>query len=143
MSASATTSTIPSTAISAFTIAAPTGASWLIALLFDQRLQLTVLQHLAEASDGKAKHSNGGAQIECLLQRSGGAHLVVTQPDPESAAFTASTAFTASAAASSTAEALPTSFSLSTLLLRLTVGITHGPWPGIRRKCGASSVCCR
>ena len=136
MASSATSTAITSTTISAFTIAAPTGASWLIALLFDQRLQLTVLQHLAEASDGKAKHRHGGAQIESLLQRSGGAHLVVTQPDPESAAFTAS------AAASSTAEALPTSFSLSTLLLRLTVGITHGPWPGIRRKCGASSVCC-
>ena len=136
MTASATASTVSSSPISAFTIAAPTAARWLIALLFDQRLQLTVLQHLAEASDGKAKHRHGGAQIESLLQRSGGAHLVVTQPDPESAAFAAS------AAASSTAEALPTSFSLSTLLLRLTVGITHGPWPGIRRKCGASSVCC-
>ena len=136
MASSATSTAITSTTISAFTIAAPTGASWLIALLFDQRLQLTVFQHLAEASDGKAKYSNGGAQIERLLQRSGGAHLVVTQSDPESAAFATSSA------ASSTAEALPTSFSLSTLLLRLTVGITHGPWPGIRRKCGASSVCC-
>ena len=131
------TASAPSTTISAFTIAAPTRASWLIALLFDQRLKLTLLQHLAEASDGKAKHRNGGAQIERLLQCPGRAHLIVTQTDPESAAFAAS------AAASSTAEALPTSFSLSTLLLRLTVGITHGPWPGIRRKCGASSVCCR
>ena len=137
MTASATTSTISSPSFSAFTIAAPTGARWLIALLFDQRLQLSVLQHLAEASHREAKHRNGGAQIERLLQRPGRAHLVVTESDPESAAFAAS------AAASSTAEALPTSLSLSTLLLRLTVGITHGPWPGIRRKCGASSVCCR
>ena len=109
----------------------------MVALLFDQRLELTILQHLAEASDGKSKHRHGGAQIERFLQCSGGAHLVVTQPDPESAAFAAATATT------STAEDLPTSFSLSTLLLRLSVGITHGPWPGIRRKCGASSVCCR
>ena len=137
MTASATSSTISSSPISAFTGAAPTGARRLIALLFDQRLQLSVLQHLAEASDREAENRNGGAQIERLLQGSGGAHLVVTESDPEPAAFAAS------AAASPTAEALPTSFSLSTLLLRLTVGITHGPWPGIRRKCGASSVSCR
>ena len=131
------TSSASASTISAFTIPAPAGAGSLTALLFDQRLQLTILQHLPEASDGKAEHRHGGAQIERFLQCSCGAHLVVTQPDTESASLAVS------AAATSSAEALPTSVSLSTLLLRLTVGITHGPWPGIRRKCGASSVCCR
>ena len=62
------------TTITTTTFAAATGR--LIALLFDQLIQLAVLEHLAQRSQGEAEHGHGGAKIESLLQCPGGTHFV-------------------------------------------------------------------
>jgi hypothetical protein len=136
--ATVSTATITSTALAA--------ASWgLIALLFDQLIQLTVFQHLTQGSQGETENSHGGAKVEGLLQRTGRTHLVLAQADAESTAFAVARATAATAAASTTFTAVTVTartVALSPLLLGFAVGITHGPWPGIRRKCAASTVCC-
>ena len=125
---------------------APSTPSTLGALLLHQFTELAVLKHLAEGAHSETENRNGGAQIERLLQRARGAHLVVAQADAEATTFSVSTGWSAStvaSAASFSARALAASVSLNSLLLGIAaVRITHGLRPGIRRKCAASSVCC-
>ena len=101
-------------------------------MLLDQCVELAVLQHLTEAVDCETQNGNGGAQVEGLLKCPCRAHFVVTQTNAKTPAFAAA------ATVSTTALAVAAAVSLSPLLLGIAVGITHGPWPGIRRKCDAS-----
>ena len=141
VSASPTTTPITAATITvtATTTLTPS-ARCLVALLFDQLIQLPVLEHLAECSQGEAENGHGGPQVERFLQRPGRAHFVVAQADAEAATFAIAATTATTAAATPAFSAGP--ITLGSLLLGFTVGITHGPWPGIRRKCAASSVCC-
>jgi hypothetical protein len=115
----------------AFTVTATTIATTgcLRALLLDQGIQLSVLKHLPEAANGKTEYRNRGAEIEGLLKRPYGAHLVITQSNTEAAAFPV--------AATASAGAFSATACLSPALLGLSVGISHGLGPAISGKCGA------
>ena len=63
--AAATTTTITTTTIT------PATSGRLIFLLFDQSVELAVLQHLAEAANCETQHSHGRAEVEGLLQGPG------------------------------------------------------------------------
>ena len=104
-------------------------------MLLNQCVELAVLQHLPQAADCETQYGNSRAEIEGLLQRPCRAHFVVTQANPKASAFAAATTVSTSALAFAAA------VSLSRLLMGIAVGITHGPWPGIRRKCDASPAC--
>ena len=138
---STATAAIPSAAI------APATACALGALLLHQFTELTVLKHLAEGAHSEAENRNGGAQVERLLQRPRGAHLVVAQADAETATLSVAAGWSAAPvapAAPFTTKALAASITLNTLLLLIAaVRIAHGLRPGIRRKCAASSLCCQ
>ena len=103
-------------------------------LLFDQGIQLAIFEHLAEAPHRKAQHRNSGTQVEGFLKSTHGAHLVITQADAEAATF----AIPGPATATTIASAITATFTLSPILLGISVGISHGPWPAVRRKCDAS-----
>ena len=70
-------------------------AAGLLLLLGHDFGQGPLLQQLGHGAQGEAQHSHGGAQLQGVLDAAGGPQLVVTQPDPETAAF----AITATAAA--------------------------------------------
>ena len=56
-------------------------------LLSDQFVEFSILEKLGHRANGEAQGSHRGAQREALLNCSGGAHLVVAEPDAESAGF--------------------------------------------------------
>ena len=123
------TSAPPAAAVS------PSTSGGLGSLLLHQLIQLTVLQHLAEGSQSKPENGDCGAELEGLLKRSCGAHLVVAQANAESATLTASGASAAlTAAPPFSAIALSATFTLIPLLGIAAVGITHG----LRPESGAS-----
>ena len=100
-------------------------------MLLDQRIQLTVFQHLPEAAHREAEDCHRGAKIERLLKCTRGAHFVIAQANPKAAAFPI-----ASPPAAGIASAIAAC--LSPVLLGICVGISHGPRPAVRRKCDAS-----
>ena len=101
-------------------------------MLSHQLVELALLAHLAGALGKPSTH--GRAQVEGLLQRANGAHLVVAQSDSETTAFAVSLAPSSAAATSALAAAI----TLSALLAGIAVGISHGLRPCVRRKCDAS-----
>jgi hypothetical protein len=124
--------------IAAFTasaLPATTAAGGLGALLLHQGIQLTVFEHLAEGAHGKAEHGHGGAEIEGLLKRPGGAHFVIAQANAEATALPvalATSTATATEAASATTlllAATATRVTLTRKRLGIAVGIRHGLRP--------------
>jgi hypothetical protein len=90
----------------------------------DDFIELALLQQLGHGAQGQAQGRHGGAQAKGVLDGAGGAHLVVTEADPEASGFPvaalAATPFAAPFPTATLTSATPAAE--ATLLLALGAG---------------------